>query len=275
MGLSPRGRGNPKENGNQPAEARSIPAWAGEPPTTRIKRRCSSVYPRVGGGTASPHQAAALRAGLSPRGRGNPQPVGAVRHGQRSIPAWAGEPCRSYAARPSSGVYPRVGGGTRPAADHRGWQRGLSPRGRGNHPGSLHPSQRPWSIPAWAGEPSGSNSSRRTATVYPRVGGGTGHLGAPIPNHRGLSPRGRGNREPAPDAGHKPRSIPAWAGEPGCGSQRHPFQGVYPRVGGGTIRTTRPPAHSAGLSPRGRGNLTQAWGQILQQRSIPAWAGEP
>ena len=52
-GLSPRGRGNPAWATISCARLRSIPAWAGEPRVQPPRRCRRSVYPRVGGGTAS------------------------------------------------------------------------------------------------------------------------------------------------------------------------------------------------------------------------------
>ena len=78
---------------------------------------------------------------------------------------------------------------------------------------------------------------------------------------RGLSPRGRGNRVELPN------------------NADLAMVRVYPRVGGGTAIGVVPPRFRTptGLSPRGRGN--PAAGLSLscdgQQRSIPAWAGEP
>ena len=91
----------------------------------------------------------------------------------------------------------------------------------------------------------------------------------------GLSPRGRGNPPFQVEASRPYRSIPAWAGEPRLHLLRQRRNGVYPRVGGGTV-TRRPPGLSGlGLSPRGRGNQgwTEAAGVVVG--SIPAWAGEP
>ena len=73
------------------------------------------------------------------------------------------------------------------------------------------------------------------SAVYPRVGGGTRY---------GLIYRIYGLR-----------SIPAWAGEPGSTLAEEVLETVYPRVGGGTWRYDRFRVASAGLSPRGRGNL--------------------
>ena len=70
-GLSPRGRGNHSSSTRFTGLGGSIPAWAGQPssrPTMLVPAR---VYPRVGGATWCSTATAALRAGLSPRGRGN------------------------------------------------------------------------------------------------------------------------------------------------------------------------------------------------------------
>ena len=70
-GLSPRGRGNPSAASDRWASVRSIPAWAGEPQTTRRWLEVMKVYPRVGGGTDICAQRLSPSHGLSPRGRGN------------------------------------------------------------------------------------------------------------------------------------------------------------------------------------------------------------
>ena len=92
---------------------------------------------------------------------------------------------------------------------------GLSPRGRGN----LSVSNADWvrvrSIPAWAGEPASPLAASRITRVYPRVGGGTVRRVTIDDRIRGLSPRGRGNPGRLLLADSVPRSIPAWAGEPG------------------------------------------------------------
>ena len=70
------------------------------------------------------------------------------------------------------------------------------------------------SIPACAGEPSGSVMMKRQPRVYPRVCGGTDedywyrHL------YPGLSPRVRGNHHREGRRVCYRRSIPACAGEP-------------------------------------------------------------
>ena len=69
------------------------------------------VYPRVCGGALCHAAAPANRWGLSPRVRGSPAHLAPAAHGDRSIPACAGEPAGIVVVTPSSSVYPRVCGG--------------------------------------------------------------------------------------------------------------------------------------------------------------------
>ena len=91
----------------------------------------------------------------------------------------------------------------------------------------------------------------------------------------GLSPRVRGNRAFNTEVIERTGSIPAGAGEP----PRDLFLGigikVYPRGCGGTASTSAVSGRARGLSPRVRGNPTQACLWNTSNRSIPAGAGEP
>ena len=59
------------------------------------------------GGTTVDWRIPLLKIGLSPRGRGNQGRVGGGAKLVRSIPAWAGEPCRLPWSRGGTRVYPR------------------------------------------------------------------------------------------------------------------------------------------------------------------------
>ena len=213
--------------------------------------------------------------GLSPRGRGN-QPFSRCQsQSPRSIPAWAGQPLEDTIAPPLARVYPRVGGATCAAVGVTASIGGLSP--------------------AWAGQPLSPGESTRVSMVYPRVGGATAAKHSGQHTAIGLSPRGRGNRHQhlhglnatglSPRgrgnlvaARIKPpfiRSIPAWAGQPSLSRRRLLFHRVYPRVGGATRRRCIGQSRSAGLSPRGRGNLYRTFVALSPYGSIPAWAGQP
>ena len=78
---------------------------------------------------------------------------------RRSIPAWAGEPSGIRPTSDTAEVYPRVGGGTIRGACFSSHRKGLSPRGRGNHPKDVENPYHKRSIPAWAGEPQNSHES--------------------------------------------------------------------------------------------------------------------
>ena len=179
--------------------------------------------------------------GLSPRVRGNQSGGNAEYAPAGSIPACAGEPDADASGRPGYGVYPRVCGGTnRPGQRHQSNQ-GLSPRVRGNLVPSGEGSHCARSIPACAGEPSGTASWSRRLTVYPRVCGGT-RLGSERRRQElGLSPRVRGNRGNVLILRQRLGSIPACAGEPTFDGPGFEHIRVYPRVCGGTSSPGLPP----------------------------------
>ena len=132
QGLSPRRRGNPCcGRGARPGEG-SIPAQAGEPMVRAECGRCERVYPRAGGGTDGARRMRPLRAGLSPRRRGNRGEECAMDEHTGSIPAQAGEPRRCRRRGLRGRVYPRAGGGTEAIVEKTGDLEGLSPRRRGN-----------------------------------------------------------------------------------------------------------------------------------------------
>ena len=131
-GLSPRVRGNRPDAPSGRRRKRSIPACAGEPSTPFLCGFTAEVYPRVCGGTTGTPSYRVRGCGLSPRVRGNPRQPLRASWQPGSIPACAGEPVAAGAGYSASAVYPRVCGGTHPAAWHTIRRRGLSPRVRGN-----------------------------------------------------------------------------------------------------------------------------------------------
>ena len=233
------------------------------------------VYPRVCGGTGFVGGGQRLVTGLSPRVRGNPSPPGLRPAGRRSIPACAREPLRGHWRRNDGTVYPRVCGGTDLTPGVREKGGGLSPRVRGNPPGSRLFSRRRRSIPACAGEPLTTYEETTGGMVYPRVCGGTGLAYAITMAVKGLSPRVRGNRLPRSFLPVLHRSIPACAGEPEHWRRLPRKLRVYPRVCGGTILRPGVIRRFNGLSPRVRGNLITPERKAARRRSIPACAGEP
>ena len=102
---------------------------------------------------------------------------------------------------------------------------------------------------------------------------------------KGLSPRVRGNQSEGIAVHLGKRSIPACAGEPltrqrgiqilAAATNVLAQPEVYPRVCGGTIRTSVRINGADGLSPRVRGNLFKGIVDDGIDGSIPACAGEP
>ncbi len=137
-GLSPRVRGNQAASMRSGLPPGSIPACAGEPVGVETAPSPEEVYPRVCGGTTYAATSPARQEGLSPRVRGNHEPVGDIVDIGRSIPACAGEPGRRIPAPPRRRVYPRVCGGTYSKWEYVMRMKGLSPRVRGNHAGHQH-----------------------------------------------------------------------------------------------------------------------------------------
>ena len=213
--------------------------------------------------------------GLSPRVRGNhqrQQPGGMC---AGSIPACAGEPGRPLCLCNPGLVYPRVCGGTLAMMRRSSLVTGLSPRVRGNPERAIIDGFDVRSIPACAGEPTGSPRAGSPGQVYPRVCGGTAWPASNRRTLQGLSPRVRGNLGEMPGRERWAGSIPACAGEPmrtplGTVSMR-----VYPRVCGGTSDCHFVGVSLHGLSPRVRGNQQTPAERIYDVRSIPACAGEP
>ena len=166
-------------------------------------------------------------------------------------------------------------GGTRRRRQAFRRTRGLSPRVRGNLPPETSAAGTAGSIPACAGEPHPALCRCDAARVYPRVCGGTQPGTRSGGGMGGLSPRVRGNRTQNLRIRPAGRSIPACAGEPQHQHGRQQYDGVYPRVCGGTAGHRRPPAERPGLSPRVRGNPTWYAFRRRDGGSIPACAGEP
>ena len=294
-GLSPRVRGNRRLQYRKIKDGRSIPACAGEPCCSRrcqpqcavYPRVCgepriaerlshaSRVYPRVCGGTRFVVLFQEYLKGLSPRVRGNQSPLYIRPNPIGSIPACAGEPSVAATLIRCSRVYPRVCGGTTPSVLMQAWDKGLSPRVRGN-PGFTGDYLRSLrSIPACAGEPASSPWRRNPTPVYPRVCGGTGLFICNGCLDPGLSPRVRGNPVSESHEQTRLRSIPACAGEPSGRRRNRARAEVYPRVCGGTRLPSGGRYFRSGLSPRVRGNLIARVLAGLVTGSIPACAGEP
>ena len=152
---------------------------------------------------------------------------------------------------------------------------GPSPRGRGNRISSGEGRAKGRAIPAWAGKPDADGLQRSQVTGHPRVGGETEMLDQLAPDHKGPSPRGRGNRYREYKIIPTRRAIPAWAGKPGSSASLGRQWKGHPRVGGETREYKSAEALDRGPSPRGRGNRERSKPLGHKNRAIPAWAGKP
>ena len=255
LGSIPAHAGEPPSSDREPRRWGSIPAHAGEPESCRYVRETRRVYPRACGGTLAFWSRTIRRRGLSPRMRGNHGRGVEVPVSLGSIPAHAGEPAWRARSSTRCGVYPRACGGTHKALGKGMRKWGLSPRMRGNHTIGCGAAHCIGSIPAHAGEPGKSAQFVPRCRVYPRACGGTFQVNDVLPQAAGLSPRMRGN----------PRSWP---------SSQHPSR-VYPRACGGTPVWFTPTPPWWGLSPRMRGNRSCLSTRPANAGSIPAHAGEP
>ena len=110
-GLSPHGRGKLHHRPEVRDRQRSIPARAGETGRVSAREFLMPVYPRTGGGNSPPWHSETCYPGLSPHGRGKPEPGRQARRYLRSIPARAGETSQESPAGVYVRVYPRTGGG--------------------------------------------------------------------------------------------------------------------------------------------------------------------
>ena len=153
QGLSPRTRGNHHRRHWWGRRQGPIPANAGEPKRQARTTLHQRAYPRERGGTASWLPVRSYSSGLSPRTRGNHAGghVGSPEKGP--IPANAGEPRQRLDRRCHQRAYPRERGGTGKPILLDPWQKGLSPRTRGNLTMVTSIGVTMGPIPANAGEP--------------------------------------------------------------------------------------------------------------------------
>ena len=145
--------------------------------------------------------------------------------------------------------------------------RGKRGRDAGGH-------RRRGSIPACAGEALALLLKVASASVYPRVCGGSLSPRIRIGNNYGLSPRVRGKPLIPRCLTASTWSIPACAGEAMRWMTIHADSQVYPRVCGGSVPFGPPFILNAGLSPRVRGKLGGGSSGRVGVGSIPACAGE-
>ena len=173
QGLSPRMRGNLLLLQRASGHHGPIPAYAGQPPTSRRPRTSGGAYPRVCGATGVPSGPTGAGDGLSPRMRGNRRLVSVGKAQFGPIPAYAGQPVCRLIARAMLWAYPRVCGATASCVRMALVQLGLSPRMRGNQRHACVHCARKGPIPAYAGQPGRRAHPWPGCGAYPRVCGAT------------------------------------------------------------------------------------------------------
>ena len=237
-------------------------------------RSCrGSVHPRVGGEREKDKACAFTLGGSSPRGRGTRVAIRHYRATLRFIPAWAGNASSALFWSHRSPIHPRVGGERARARTRTSCVAGSSPRGRGTPVRVFATCRHERFIPAWAGNATRTCSPSARASVHPRVGGER-YLFHSIPSSIiGSSPRGRGTRKFRLVILPVRRFIPAWAGNASDGGRAHISMAVHPRVGGERVQVHGISSGGDGSSLRGRGTLLELEAERLQDRFIPAWAG--
>ncbi len=155
----------------------------------------------------------------------------------------------------------------------RAAQRGSSPRERGTPQPDRRVSSRSRFIPARAGNTFRPRLRAGPIAVHPRASGEHPEAGAAPPPSGGSSPRERGTRRRRRGPSHRPRFIPARAGNTIATYAASIHTAVHPRASG-----EHKPRHSrdtikSGSSPRERGTLADAMPDVRMRRFIPARAG--
>ena len=131
------------------------------------------------------------------------------------------------------------------------------------------------SIPAYAGDPLGSEYNLSPFAVYPRLRGGSDAASSSTRRIGGLSPPTRGILPDQIQTNPHFGSIPAYAGDPSSGLSLSLPTSVYPRLRGGSSHFQRHARIHIGLSPPTRGIQKRARHPLAYIRSIPAYAGDP
>jgi len=111
LGPSPRARGRRWVRRQGMRRGRSIPACAGETPSSSTHGGSSGVHPRVRGGDRNCYAARIAARGPSPRARGRQYSFTKPNFLKGSIPACAGETPCMLSPNSSTRVHPRVRGG--------------------------------------------------------------------------------------------------------------------------------------------------------------------
>ena len=273
-GPSPRARGKQHVGANAARPGGSIPASAGEARAAARRSRRTGVHPRERGGSREVGGIFMVRTGPSPRARGKPAKDLVISSRTGSIPASAGEAEPRHRRADRREVHPRERGGSDQPARALESAAGPSPRARGKPQVAFRPVRFQRSIPASAGEASGSRRGCPVPRVHPRERGGSSRRNAATISSLGPSPRARGKPGRSLFRHEAGRSIPASAGEAPLRRNACMVMRVHPRERGGSTSNCAWALMPRGPSPRARGKLVERLAFVAVDRSIPASAGE-
>ena len=274
-GPSPRARGILALEPAFLDDLRSIPASAGNPSIRLVTWPTVRVHPRERGESFETMSPGVSGGGPSPRARG-------IRRRRRfedgrpgSIPASAGNPPPARCRCCSATVHPRERGESEEGRAFAMQAAGPSPRARGIPRPRHRPRLADGSIPASAGNPRRSASTRSGPRVHPRERGESPSTAATPTRCTGPSPRARGIRGGAPVRDPGRGSIPASAGNPAAHAAGHLVDQVHPRERGESVAALAPGGRVTGPSPRARGIRRGPPLRWRELGSIPASAGNP
>ena len=150
---------------------------------------------------------------------------------------------------------------------------GSSPLARGTRRRTHRGAGRGRFIPARAGNTSPSRSAAPSATVHPRSRGEHTWSRSRSGPNGGSSPLARGTHLRGPEDAADDRFIPARAGNTAPSSRLSPTSSVHPRSRGEHDDDKWRGVQAAGSSPLARGTHAQQVRDFVDERFIPARAG--
>ena len=236
-------------------------------------RLCSTVHPRMRGERLFQAVSIVSGGGSSPHARGTQGGNYFYGTGRRFIPACAGNAPSLIPDHPAWTVHPRMRGERRIDQDMIHAHFGSSPHARGTLNGVLDPQIPLRFIPACAGNARPCYDIRSRVPVHPRMRGERQPISSLKLLFFGSSPHARGTLNSVVDPLLIPRFIPACAGNAFTPAVHQKFVTVHPRMRGERLAALPCAGIFTGSSPHARGTHPGMGVSQLQDRFIPACAG--
>ena len=257
VGSSPHTRGTRYCTNNECETFRFIPAYAGNEQTVRVARLTWPVHPRIRGERSQRAPRTLATSGSSPHTRGTIPAPPPPSTRSRFIPAYAGNAPFGGSSTGEKAVHPRIRG------ERTGGQTALpsiigsSPHTRGTRfrQGCRFLCLR--FIPAYAGNAASRCEMPATSSVHPRIRGERNNEIARVAPSIGSSPHTRGTLEVQLGNKHRPRFIPAYAGNAAVHLLLLDLMSVHPRIRGERCHPGRARHVGHGSSPHTRGTHFQ------------------